>query len=298
VLGATFINRLAARSSLAPAILLGTVFYCVPTALLVAVHQLAVGVGFEVVRGASTFVVDTLAITALQRSVSREMIARVFGAFFALAYGSLAIGSLLTPFVLTAGLHLTMIIFGAGIPVLCLLGVPTLVRADRAAAASAAAVAPRVAILQRLDLFRNASRSSLEALARSAQQVTVPAGAIVMAEGDHADAFYVLTEGQLDVSAVGEGGAAPVHLRTLGPGSYAGEIGLLARIPRTATVAALTPASLLRIDGADFLDALTSLSASPSLLRSAQARLALSHPSSRVLDPLLHAGDHGGARTA
>ena len=44
-----------------------------------------------------------------------------------------------------------------------------------------------VAILEGLDLFRNASRSSLEALARSAEQIVVPAGVIVMAEGDHAD---------------------------------------------------------------------------------------------------------------
>jgi predicted MFS family arabinose efflux permease len=297
VIGATFINRLAARPRLASAILLGTVFYCLPTALLVVVHQVAVGVALEVLRGASTFVVDTLAITALQRSASKEMVARVFGAFFALVYLFAAMGALLTPVVLHFGLHLTMIIFGAGIPALCLLGVPALVRADRIAAASAAAMAPRVAVLERLDLFRTASRSSLEALARSAEQVTVPAGTVIMAEGDDADAFYVLTDGHLDVSAVGEAGAEPVHLRTLGPGSYAGEIGLLGRIPRTATVAAVTPATLLRIAGQDFLDALTGLTASPALLRSAQSRLELTHPSSRALEPLLQAGDHDGAMT-
>jgi len=289
VLGATFINRLAARTRLAPAIFGGTVLYCVPTALLVAIHQPEIGVALQVVRGAGTLVVDTLAITALQRSAPAEMVARVFGAFFALAYGAVALGALVTPFVLRAGLHQAMLSYGAGIPALCLLAVPVLVRADRTAAATATAIAPRVAILERLDLFRNASRSSLEALARSAEQVTVPEGTIVMAEGDHADAFYVLTDGHLDISAVGESGATPTLLRTLGPGSYVGEIGLLAHISRTATVTARTPCTLLRIGGGDFLEALTSFSASPNLLQSAQARLSVTHPSSHALAPLLKA---------
>ena len=111
-----------------------------------------------------------------------------------------------------------------------------------------------------------------------------------MAEGDHADAFYVLTDGHLDISAVGESGATPTLLRTLGPGSYVGEIGLLAHISRTATVTARTPCTLLRIADGDFLEALTSFSASPTLLQSAQARLSLTHPSSHALAPLLKAG--------
>jgi len=287
VLGAGILNRLAARARLAPAIFGGMVFYCLPTVLLVFVRQPAAGFAIEVVRGAATLIVDTLAITALQRAVSKDMVARVFGAFFALAYGALSLGALVTPAILRAGLHPALIIVGAGIPVACLAALPPLLRADRVAARTAAAIAPRVAILERLDLFRNASRSSLEALAQSAQEITVAAGTTIMAEGDRADAFYVLTEGELDVSAVGEAGAAPVRLRTLGPGSYAGEIGLLGRIPRTATVTARAPSTLLRIAGDDFLEALTTLSASPSLLQSAQARLTLTHPSSQALAPLI-----------
>jgi CRP-like cAMP-binding protein len=176
-----------------------------------------------------------------------------------------------------------MIFIGAGIPAACLLALPLLLRNDQVASAAAAALAPRMASLERLDLFMNPSRASLEALAQSAQEITVAAGAIVMAEGDPADAFYVLTEGEFDVSAIGEAGAAPARVRTLGPGSYAGEIGLLARVPRTATVSAVVPCTLLRIAGEDFLSALTTMSASPSLLRNAQARMAVTHPSSQAL---------------
>jgi CRP-like cAMP-binding protein len=243
--------------------------------------------------------VDTLAITALQRSAPKEMVARVFGAFFALVLAAISLGSVLTPLLLHAGLHLTMLVYGAGIPVLCLLLVPVLVKADQVAAASAASVAARVAILDPLGLFRNASRAGLEALAAAATEISVPAGTVIVAELDHADAFYVLTGGRADVSAVGEAGTAPIHLRTLGPGSYLGEIGLLAGVPRTATVTAKTPATLLRISDTDFRDALTTLSASPSLLQGAQARLALTHPSSQVLVPLLTppAADQGEDKT-
>lgn len=292
LLGATVVNRLAAQTRLAAPILGAMAVYSLPTALLVLVHQPAVGFVLQVARGAGTLVVDTLAVTALQRTASKQMVARVFGAFFALVLAAISIGSLVTPFLLHAGLHLTMLVYGLGVPALCLLALPRLAKADQRAAATARSAAPRVAILERLDLFRNASRPSLEALARAAEAVTVPAGAVLMAEGDQADAFYVLTDGQVDVSAVGEAGAAPVHLRTLGPGSYVGEIGLLAGTPRTATVTAQTPCTLLRIRGGDFLDALTRLSASPSLLEGAQTRLSLSHPSSRALEPLLATDDH------
>lgn len=287
VAGAAVVNRLAARTRLAGAILGGMALYCLPTALLVVVHQPAVGFTLQVVRGAGTLVVDTLAITALQRSAATEMVARVFGAFFALVLAAISLGALLTPILLRVGLHPTMIVYGAGIPALCLLTLPSLVRADRIAAAKAAQIAPRVALLERLDLFRNASRPSLESLAGAAEDVTVPAGTVLIAEGDQADAFYVLTEGRLDVCAVGESRTQSVFLRTLDPVSYAGEIGLLGSMPRTATVTAASDCRVLRIGGQDFLDALTSLSASPSLLEGARARLAVTHPSSRVLERLL-----------
>jgi MFS family permease len=294
VAGAVVVTRLAARTRLAGAILGGIALYCLPTALLVVVHQPTVAFLLQVVRGAGTLVVDTLAITALQRSAPKDMVARVFGAFFALVLGAISIGALVTPVLLRVGLHPTMLIYGAGIPALCLLALPPLLRADRVAAAKAATLAPRVAILERLDLFRNASRPSLESLAEAAEDVAVPAGTVLIAEGDQADAFYVLTEGRLDVSAAGENRTQTVFLRTLVPVSYAGEIGLLGSIPRTATVTAASDSTVLRIGGQDFLDALTSLSASPSLLEGARAQLAVTHPSSRALEPLLQSA---GAET-
>ncbi len=286
LLGAGVVNRLAARPRLAPAIVGGMAAYCLPTALLVAVHQPAAAFMLQVVRGSGTLVVDTLAITALQRTVPKEMVARVFGVFFALVLTAISLGALVTPLLLRAGLHPTLLVYGLGIPALCLLALPRLDALDTLAAARAVTLAPRVTILQRLDLFAAASRTSLERLADSATEVQVAAGTAVVVEGDAADAFYAVVEGSLDVTAMGESGGSPRWLRTLGPGSYFREIGLLGRMARTATVTAGTDGTLLRVEGVDFRDSLTNLSASPSLLEGARTRLSVTHPSSPVLADL------------
>ena len=283
VLGATFINRLAANPRLTGPILGGMAVYCVPTAILITVHQPVVGFVLEVIRGAGTLVVDTLAFTALQRSVAPEMVARVFGVFFALILGAITLGALITPVLLTAGLHTTMLIFGLGLPALCLLTLPQLSALDRVASERAAVLAPRIAILERMDLFAAASRASLEALASAAEEIEVPARTAVVEEGAVADAFYAVVSGTLSVSAVGENGGKRKQLRKLEPDSYFGEIGLIARIPRTATVRATSRCTLLRIDGNAFIDALTTMSASSSLLSRAQQRLTRTHPSNAAL---------------
>lgn len=286
LLGASVVNRLAARPRLAAAILGGMVTYTVPTALLVVVHQRAVGFVIEVVRGAGTLVVDTLAITSLQRSVPKEMVARVFGVFFAIVLAAISLGALITPVLLHSGLHTTLLVYAFGVPALCFLALPRLLALDRVAAARAEVLAPRVAILERLDLFSAASQASLERLAGSATEQVVPAGTRVVVEGDVADAFYAVVDGSLDVSAIGERGGQPQWLRTLEAGGSFGEIGIIGNVARTATVTATTQCTLLRVAGEDFIDALTNLSASPSLLEGARTRLSVTHPSSTALTGL------------
>ncbi len=298
LLGASVVNRLAARPHLASAIVGGMAAYTLPATLLVVVHQPAAGFAIEVVRGAGTLVVDTLAITALQRSVPKEMVARVFGVFFAIVLSAISLGAIITPTMLGLGLHRTLLVYGFGVPALCLLCLPRLVSLDRVAASRAAMLAPRIAILERLDLFSTASRTSLERLAGAATETEVPAGTPIVVEGDLADSFYVVLEGRLDVSAVGERGGRPRWLRSLEAGSYFGEIGLIGNVPRTASVAAATPSTLLRVSGEDFVDALSNLSASPSLLEGARVRLSVTHPSSRALSGIDPAGRTGASGVA
>jgi CRP-like cAMP-binding protein len=76
-------------------------------------------------------------------------------------------------------------------------------------------------------------------------------GAVVVAEGEVSDRFYVIESGEVRVSRAG------AVLRTEAAGDFFGEIGLLRDVSRTATVTAIAPTRLYALDRADFLDAVT-----------------------------------------
>jgi MFS family permease len=276
---APFMNRISGMRRLGTIIVVGLTVYGLPTALLAVVHSPVLAFALEAVRGGGTLVVDVLAITALQRAVSPDVVARVFGVFFALVLSAIALGALLIPILLGAfGLTNTLLIVGFSIPALSLLSYPKVRQVDRQAVGQLAAIEPRIAIMQRLDILGGASRATLDRLALSAVEETVPARQVIIQEGDEADDFFVLVGGEAEVIAAGEAGVAQM-LGTLTPPNYFGEIGLLARRPRTATVRAVTECSLYRIRGDEFVDALTTASLSASTLGGAQRRLARTHPS-------------------
>ncbi len=79
--------------------------------------------------------------------------------------------------------------------------------------------------------------SELKNLLAGVVQRSFEEGSMILREGDAADAFYVIMEGEVEVwrqtpQVVSE------KLATLGPGSYFGEIGLLYGVPRTASIRA------------------------------------------------------------
>jgi CRP-like cAMP-binding protein len=92
---------------------------------------------------------------------------------------------------------------------------------------------------------------ALERLASQLRPLTVPAGAVVIRQGDHGDLFYLVESGRLRVTVDGARG------RELGPGDSFGEIALLRDVPRTATVEAETEARLQTLEREDFLEAVT-----------------------------------------
>jgi CRP-like cAMP-binding protein/predicted MFS family arabinose efflux permease len=279
VLMALVVDRLASSRRLALIITAGVAGYCLPTALLVAVHSPGLAFALQVIRGAGTLVVDVLAITALQRAVPEDVIARVFGVFFALILGAISLGTIITPPIVNGpGLHTALYIMGFVPFAIGLLGYPSLVRIDRASAAKLAELEPRIAFLEQLGIFASANRAVLERLAAAATVVRFQAGDAVVREGDQADALYAIVSGSVDVRSRGEG-EEERHIRVMEPGQYFGEIGLLEHIPRTATVTARDELELYRIEGDAFMDALATATAGASLLSGARLRLARTHPS-------------------
>jgi CRP-like cAMP-binding protein len=105
-----------------------------------------------------------------------------------------------------------------------------------AAAARALAATP---------LFAGMPSDALQALVANLQLVSLEPGELLFRAGDPSDALYVIVEGELSVQNPGP----PVtELSRLGPGAFLGEVALMTDQPRTATVACLQPAELLRID--------------------------------------------------
>ena len=279
---AGFMNRIAAARRLGAIIVIGMAVYCLPTALLTIVHSPWIAFLLEVIRGGGTIVVDVLAITALQRLVSPDVVARVFGVFFALVLAAISLGALLMPILLgSVGLNTTLLIMGFAIPALSAAAYPWIRVLDIRAERELSSIEPRIAALQALDIFAGATRAALERLARSAVEETAEPGAVLIREGAEADDFFVLTAGEVEVTAAGEAGAEHT-LGVLGPPNYFGEIGLLGHRPRTATVKAIAQCTLYRINGSDFVDAMTVATLSPTALGRAQARLARTHPSASL----------------
>lgn len=272
VLMAGAVNRLARLPRLGVVITVGMIVFCVPTALLVFVEDFRVAVALQVVRGAGTLVVDVLAITALQRSLAPDLVARVFGVFNTLCLAAVGLGALVAPMLLAAtDLSTTLVAVGAGVPVLVVATWPWLARMDRAAVERLATLLPRVRVLEVLGIFSAAPRHVLERLAGAATELDLPPGRSFITQGEVADALYVVASGEVVVTARGEDGVDHFLTAIRGP-AYVGEIGLLEGIPRTATVTTREPTRLWRIEGTEFLDALNDAPAAPVFVETALVR--------------------------
>jgi len=113
-------------------------------------------------------------------------------------------------------------------------------------------VSPRAAGATQHELSRIGLLATLpgETLARLAQQMTreeIRAGSGVFDEGDAGDRFYVVLSGMFTVSQQSMGAQA-----VLRPGDYFGEVALAMDMPRTASVRALTPATVASCDKETF----------------------------------------------
>jgi CRP-like cAMP-binding protein len=103
-----------------------------------------------------------------------------------------------------------------------------------------------VEALSRVRLLAGVERRDLERLARSFRERRFDAGQVVTREGEEGSGFFIILEGSAEVSVAGE------QRRRLGPGDPLGEMALIDRGPRSATVVASTDLTCLALTPWEF----------------------------------------------
>jgi CRP/FNR family transcriptional regulator, cyclic AMP receptor protein len=101
-------------------------------------------------------------------------------------------------------------------------------------------------LLRRLPLFSECSKRELEAVAAATDELRLPAGRVLMSEGEEGRELVVLIDGEVTVERGGE------QIAVRGPGDFLGELALITHRPRTATVTAATDTRVLVMAGRDF----------------------------------------------
>jgi CRP/FNR family transcriptional regulator, cyclic AMP receptor protein len=99
--------------------------------------------------------------------------------------------------------------------------------------------------LKSIKLFESVPDDELAAIAPFAEEREVETGATLVKEGQFSYEFMAIEEGTAEVTRGGE------HVADLGPGDFFGEIGLLERALRTATVTATSDMRLITLTGWD-----------------------------------------------
>jgi len=217
-----------------------------------ALTALAAGLGLAgtvallTVAGASRALLDVASRSLLQRSVPAQSLGQVFGLLEGLTMAGLAIGAVLVPVLVHfGGSRLALLGVAAVLPLAAAAGGRALFSLD----AQAPVPVVQIALLRSIPLFAELPAPALEGLAAALTPVELPAGAVLIRQGEQGEAYYAIAAGQLDVVQDGR------FLRRCGRGEGVGEIALLRAVPRTASVTARTDAAVYQLAREPFLTA-------------------------------------------
>ena len=104
----------------------------------------------------------------------------------------------------------------------------------------------KIDLIRKVPLFARCSRAELKEIALLADEIDLHEGTEMTREGAPGREFFVLLDGTADVKKNKR------RVNTLGPGDFFGEIALVSREPRTATVIATSPVRALVITDRSF----------------------------------------------
>src|SRR5438876_7877387 len=243
----------------------GLTLWGLPLLILALQPPLPVAIALLATVGVGNLIEDVAGFSILQRIAPDRTIARILGVFEALIRVTAGLGAVVTGFLVAAvGPRPSFLLAGALLPVLVAIAWRHLRRLDSVGVIPA----ERLALLKQSPLFAPLSVIALERVARRLHPEQVAAGVEIVHEGDPGDQFYLVEAGELEILH----GTTVVN--RLKAGDHFGEIALLRGTTRSATVRAMTPSRLLRLESGDFLAAVTQHSTSSDRLeRVVAARL-------------------------
>jgi CRP-like cAMP-binding protein len=123
----------------------------------------------------------------------------------------------------------------------------------------------KVVDLSQIWLLSSLSKTERRSIERHARKIEIPAGTLVLDEGSVGQACYFINSGKVAVVRHNR------KIAELGPGEIFGEIALLDRLPRTASIKTVEDSTLYELTKADFDAALDS---SPAIARKLLTTLA------------------------
>ena len=227
---------------------IGVALWGLPIALIPLFPSQATALILLACVGIGNAFVDVGLFTLMARLAPDAVLARVFGLLESLIALAVGLGALVASLLIDlASVPVALVAVGALCPILVLVAWRRLRRLDR----YIGELDKEIALLHGVHMLQPLPLPAIEHLARGLEPIQVPAGQAVFRQGDPADRFYVIETGRADV--VGDS-----HLvTTLGPGDGFGEIALLRRVPRTATVRAATDLALQALTCDRFLPVVT-----------------------------------------
>ena len=201
-----------------------------------------------IVMGVGYAWIEVAGLTLMQRLVSDEVLARVFGVVESTYVASTGLGSVMAPVaVLAFGVEGALVAVAACLPLLAAVSWTRLARFE----ATTPIPERQFALLRSCSLFAPLPLATVENLAARLVPVAVTPGQQVIRQGDIGDRFYVIADGQVAVQCDGK------PRRTEGPGEFFGEIALLRDTPRTATVHATEAGLLYALEREHFVGGVT-----------------------------------------
>ncbi len=244
VLGSLACSLLIGTRSLGAWFALGVTLWGLPVTLIGVFPAEAAALLLLACVGVGNALIDVGGFTLLGRTAPDDVLARVFGVLESLVALAMGTGAIIAALVADgAGVRTALVTVG----VICPLAAVAAWRRLRRLDASIGVRDRDIALLRSVDLLGVLPLPAVEQLTRRLEPVAVPAGEVVVAQGDVGDRWYVIESG----TAVVTGDGRPVA--TLGPGEGFGEIALLRSTRRTATVRATTDLRLQSLRSEHFL---------------------------------------------